>query len=30
VLSVANRDEPVMRSFLIRDDEVSEEELTIT
>jgi proteasome lid subunit RPN8/RPN11 len=30
VLSVANRDEPVIRSFFIRDGEVTEEELTIT
>jgi proteasome lid subunit RPN8/RPN11 len=30
VLSVAERDEPVIRSFFIRDGEVTEEELTIT
>jgi [CysO sulfur-carrier protein]-S-L-cysteine hydrolase len=30
VLSVADRDEPVLRSFFIRDGEVEEEELTIT
>jgi proteasome lid subunit RPN8/RPN11 len=30
VLSVADRDEPVLRSFFIRDDEVTEEELTVT
>jgi proteasome lid subunit RPN8/RPN11 len=29
LLSVANRDEPVIRSFFIRDGEVTEEELTI-
>jgi proteasome lid subunit RPN8/RPN11 len=30
VLSVADREEPVLRSFFIRDDEVTEEELTVT
>lgn len=30
LLSVANRDEPVIRSFFILDGEVTEEELTIT
>jgi [CysO sulfur-carrier protein]-S-L-cysteine hydrolase len=30
VLSVADRDRPILRSFFIRDDEVTEEELTIT
>ena len=30
LLSVADRDEPVIRSFFIRDGEVTEEELTIT
>jgi proteasome lid subunit RPN8/RPN11 len=30
LLSVADRDEPVIRSFFIRDGEVEEEELTIT
>jgi len=30
VLTVADRDEPIMRSFFIRDGEVTEEELTIT
>jgi [CysO sulfur-carrier protein]-S-L-cysteine hydrolase len=30
VLSVADRDLPVLRSFFIRDDEVTEEELTVT
>ena len=30
LLSVANRDEPVMRSFYILDGEVTEEELRIT
>jgi [CysO sulfur-carrier protein]-S-L-cysteine hydrolase len=30
LLSLADREEPVLRSFFIRDGEVSEEELTIT
>ena len=30
VLSVADRDAPVLRSFFIRDGEVEEEELTVT
>ena len=30
LLSVEDRDEPVIRSFFIRDGEVTEEELTIT
>jgi [CysO sulfur-carrier protein]-S-L-cysteine hydrolase len=30
VLSVADRDRPVLRSFVIRDDQVTEEELTVT
>ena len=30
VLSVADREQPVLRSFFIRDDEVTEEELTVT
>ena len=30
ILSVERRDDPVLRSFLIRDGEVTEEELTIT
>jgi [CysO sulfur-carrier protein]-S-L-cysteine hydrolase len=30
LLSVADRDEPVMRSFFIREGEIEEEELTIT
>ena len=30
LLSLADRDEPVLRSFFIRDGEVTEEELTIT
>jgi proteasome lid subunit RPN8/RPN11 len=30
VLSVADRDEPVLRSFFIRDGQAEEEELTIT
>lgn len=30
VLSVADREQPVFRSFFIRDDEVTEEELTVT
>jgi len=30
VLSVADRDRPVLRSFFIRDDEVTEEELSVT
>jgi hypothetical protein len=30
LLSVASREEPVIRSFFIRDGEVTEEELTIT
>jgi [CysO sulfur-carrier protein]-S-L-cysteine hydrolase len=29
VLSLADRDEPVLRSFFIREDEISEEELRI-
>jgi len=30
VLSVADRDAPILRSFFIRDDVVTEEELTVT
>jgi proteasome lid subunit RPN8/RPN11 len=30
VLSVADREQPVLRSFFIRDDEVTEEELIVT
>ena len=30
ILSVADRDAPVLRSFFIRDGEVEEEELTVT
>jgi proteasome lid subunit RPN8/RPN11 len=30
VLSVADRDDPVLRSFFVRDGEVEEEELTVT
>jgi proteasome lid subunit RPN8/RPN11 len=30
VLSVEDRDAPVLRSFFIRDDQVEEEELTVT
>jgi proteasome lid subunit RPN8/RPN11 len=30
VLSVADREQPVLRSFYIRNDEITEEELTIT
>jgi len=30
LLSVADREQPVLRSFFIRDGEVSEEELTVT